>query len=180
MQQGGHARAVFVDPTGRRHRRVARTAWVLAALGVAYVALVVVSLLLPPSLARLTVPGLGQVLPGPAAAPLGQAEGEAEGPDVLLERSPSAAPGRQSPTPRPSRGRATSSARPAPAAPAASSPSAAAGTPAAVPTPGEATPAPAPTRGATAAPSEPPGRSAAPGQASRSPKPRPTSTRGPR
>ena len=99
-------RAVFVDPTGRRSRVVARTCWVLGALGVAYVALVVVSLLLPPGLGRLAVPGLGPVLPGPAAAPLGAAEaqGEVRAPAVLLAPapSPSTSPRRASASPRPS------------------------------------------------------------------------------
>jgi hypothetical protein len=181
-------RPVFVDPSGRRHRRVVRTAWLLAGLGAAYVALVVVSLLLPPSLSRLTVPGLGPVLPGPAAAPLGRDEGEQERPEVLLERSPS--PAGPAPSPRPTAFRSPS---PRPTAAPASPPAAGTtATPAPVPgsTPAQTpTPAPAPATGAptaapepraTAAPSEPPGHSQAPGQASRSPQPRPSPSRGPR
>jgi hypothetical protein len=144
-------RPVFVDPSGRRHRRVVRTAWLLAGLGAAYVGLVVVSLLLPPSLSRLTVPGLGPVLPGPAAAPLGRDEGEQE--RVVPAATPAPVPGStpaQTPTP----------------------------TPAPAPSTGAPTAAPEPR--ATAAPSEPPGQSQAPGQASRSPQPRPSPSRGPR
>lgn len=177
MEHGGHARAVFVDPTGRRHRRVVRSAWGLAGLGAASVAVVVVSLLLPPSVSRLSVPGLGPVLPGPAAAPLGKAEGEAAGPDVLLARSPSPAP--PAVTPRPARSvRTTGSPMPG-------------STSTRMPTTGPATTAPTqapttagPTVAATGRPtspaSEPPGQSQPPGQASRSPKPRPTPSRGPR
>jgi hypothetical protein len=109
------ARAVFVDPTGRRSRLVARTCWVLGGLLVAYVALVIVSLVLPPSLSRLAVPGLGRVLPGPGAAVLGGAQ-EAEqetapAPDVLLERPPSPRPAAAGPTPERAAARAGSASR---------------------------------------------------------------------
>jgi hypothetical protein len=176
VEQGGHVRAVFVDPTGRRHRLVARTAWVLAGLGVAYVALVVLSLLLPPSLSRLAVPGLGPVLPGPAAAPLAQAEGEDDGPAELLTRSPT--PARPVPTAVPLRS-ARPTVGPLPGASAVS-------TPAPVPSPASTPPTATPSQAATAAPTQPPGQSTAPGQsqppgqAERSPRPRPTPSRGPR
>lgn len=168
MESSGPGGPVFVDPSGRRHRVVVRGAWLLAALGAAYIGLVVVSLLLPPSVSRLSVPGLGPVLPGPGAAALGDAEGEDDGPDVLLARSPSPAPPRSTRSPRPS---------PSPVTVArTSSPS-----PAASPT-GTTGPtaAPRPTTASTAAPTAPPGQSQPPGQASRSPRPRPTPSKGPR
>lgn len=175
MQDAGEVRAVFVDPTGRRGRVVARTCWALGTLCVAYVALVLVSLLLPPGLSRLTVPGLGAVLPGPAAAPLGAVEDDA--PEMLLAPTRSPTPrATPSPGPRPS----PSSARPTPTATgSAPSPS---GTAAPRPTTAStraptAAPAPPtttqPTRRATQAPSAAPGSTRTPG-------PRPSPTRGPR
>lgn len=163
---------VFVDPSGRRHRLVVRAAWLLAALGAAYIGLVVVSLLLPPSVSRLSVPGLGPVLPGPGAAALGDAAGEDSRPDVLLARSPSPAPPRstRSPRPVPSPTPVTVARTGSPSPSASASPT------------GTASPtvAPRPTNASTAAPTAPPGQSEPPGQASRSPRPRPTPSKGPR
>lgn len=170
MESSGPAGPVFVDPSGRRHRLVVRAAWLLAGLGAAYIGLVVVSLLLPPSVSRLSVPGLGPVLPGPGAAALGDAEGEDSRPDVLLARSPSPAPPRSTRSPRP-----TPSPTPVTVARTGSpSPSAS--------TIGTTSPtaAPRPTTASTAAPTAPPGQSEPPGQASRSPRPRPTPSKGPR
>ncbi|MEX2288898.1 MAG: hypothetical protein WD794_01050 [Mycobacteriales bacterium] len=176
-----HARVrtepVFVDSSGRRSRLVARTCWALGALGVAYVGLIVVSLLLPPGLSRLAVPGLGPVLPGPAAAPLGAAEGEPGGPEVLLapERPrPSdtgAEPGRSAPADAASSRATGSPAPPLPPVPP-SPPAAAATTPAGATPPGQQ-PSGAPARTA-------PARTAPPGQVGRSPRPRPSNDRGPR
>ena len=169
MQSSGAGSPVFVDPSGRRHRLVVRAAWVLAGLGAAYIGLVVVSLILPPSVSRLSVPGLGQVLPGPAAAPLAAAEGEDDGPDVLLARSPSPAPPPSTRSPRPS---------PTPVATVlrTTSPS-----PSVSPSPSTSPTSPGrPTTASTAAPTAPPGQSEPPGQASRSPRPRPTPSKGPK
>ncbi len=173
MQDASEVRAVFVDPTGRRGRVVARTCWALGSLGVAYVALVLVSLLLPPGLSRLTVPGLGAVLPGPAAAPLGAVE---EAPEVLLAPTRSPSPRTTaSPGPRPS----PSSARPTPTptggAPSPSGTAEPRPTTASTraPTAPPARPTTQPTQRATQAPSAPPG-------STRTPKPRPSPTRSPR
>lgn len=168
MGSSGPVSPVFVDPSGRRHRLVVRAAWLLAGLGAVYIGLVVVSLLLPPSVSRLSVPGLGPVLPGPGAAALGNAQGEDSRPDVLLARSPSPAPPRSTRPPRPSPSPvlATRSPSPSPSA----SPTGTAGP----------TAAPRPTTASTAAPTAPPGQSVPPGQASRSPRPRPTPSKGPR
>lgn len=165
---------VFVDPSGRRHRLVVRAVWLLAALGAAYIGLVVVSLLLPPSVSRLSVPGLGPVLPGPGAAALGDAEGEDSRPDVLLARSPSPAPPRSTRSPRPT-------ASPTPVTVARTGSPSPSPSLSASPT-GTASPtaAPRPTHASTAAPTAPPGQSEPPGQASRSPRPRPTPSKGPR
>lgn len=183
-EPGAPARAVFVDPTGRRGRLVTRTCWLLGGLGVAYVAVVLVALLLPPGLSRLTVPGLGAVLPGPAAAPLGAAQGEVRAPDALLA-PPSLRPSQStapSPRPRPS---VVPTQRPVPAvssppAPRAAPPGPTSGStraptaaPATSPTAPPTTPATAPPQKATQAPSAPPG-------SSRAPKARPSPTRGPR
>ena len=169
MQHASHGRAVFVDPSGRRHRLVARACWALGALVAAYVALVLASLVASPALGRLEVPGLGPVLPGPAAAPLGAAQGRSEQPARLLVPSPSASPSASPalgarPTPAPSRTRAA-------LATPATSPT---GTPTAAPTRTPGQPTAVATRRPTTAPTAPPG------QASRTPKPRPTPTRGPR
>lgn len=182
MQQAGEARAVFVDPTGRRGRLVSRTCWAVGALLSLYVALVVVSLLLPPSLSRLAIPGLGPVLPGPAAAPLIGGGGAPQRPDVLLaspSARPSAMPARTAapfPVARPT----VTTAPGAPSDPApTSAPSPSAAPAPATRAPGRPSTAPSPQSGSqpsrpAAAPSEPPG------QAERSPRPRPSQTRGPR
>lgn len=176
MQTGaGATRAVFVDPSGRRGRLVSRTCWALGALGVAYVLLVVVSLLLPPSLTRLTVPGLGRVLPGPGAPALTAEGGGKQAPETLLAPSPS--PRRPSPSAEASPSPASdarSAATPAPstAAPAAPPPPA---SPAAAPVPAAPGPTVAPSPRSTRAPSTQPAA-----RPTRSPKPRPDPTRGPR
>lgn len=177
MEGSGPGSPVFVDPTGRRQRIVVRAAWVLAALGAAYIGLVVVSLLLPPSVSRLSVPGLGPVLPGPGAAALGAAEGVDAGPDVLLARSPSPAPPRGTPPPRPTPSPVVTSARTA--TPSLTASPTASSTSSATATTGPSAP-PRPTTASTAAPTAPPGQSEPPGQASRSPRPRPTPSKGPR
>lgn len=180
-EPGAPARAVFVDPTGRRGRLVARTCWLLGGLGVAYVAVVLVALLLPPGLSRLTVPGLGAVLPGPAAAPLGAAQGEVRAPDALLA-TPSPRPSRStapSPRPRPSvvptqrTVPPVSPPRTAAPGPTPGSTRAPTAAPGASPTAPATMPASAPPKKATQAPAAPPG-------SSRAPKARPSPTRGPR
>ncbi|MGB8651874.1 MAG: hypothetical protein WCD35_14560, partial [Mycobacteriales bacterium] len=58
---------VFVDASGRRASWFARTCWALGAVMAGYLLLVVVSLVAPPGVTRLAVPGLGRLLPGPGA-----------------------------------------------------------------------------------------------------------------
>ncbi|MCA1721465.1 MAG: hypothetical protein LC779_10345, partial [Actinobacteria bacterium] len=77
---------VFVDPSGRRGRVLSRICWTLGALMAGYVALVVISLLGPPGLSKLSLPGLGPVLPGPAPAPLGTGDGPRRRPAQVMPR----------------------------------------------------------------------------------------------
>ena len=58
---------VFLDPTGRRGRRVRVTCYALGALIAPYLVLVVLSLALPAGMLHLDVPGLGPVAPDAAA-----------------------------------------------------------------------------------------------------------------
>lgn len=88
---------VFVDPSGRRAKHVGRLLGVLAALLGGLVLLVVVSLLAPPGLIRLSVPGVGQVLPGPGAPSLQGRTGQQTVTQAL--DGPSATPSPAVPTP---------------------------------------------------------------------------------
>ncbi|MET0788482.1 MAG: hypothetical protein ABWY33_04495 [Cellulomonas sp.] len=63
----GTSQPVFVDPSGRRGRTVQRVTWTLGALVGAYAVLVLVALVVPVGMNRLTLPGLGPLLPGPVA-----------------------------------------------------------------------------------------------------------------
>jgi hypothetical protein len=82
-------RAIFVDPSGRRSRVVRRTSMALGALASAYVVLVLLALVVPAGLGRLTVPGLGPLLPRPAAPSLVDTAGAAQLPSqVLVAQSP--------------------------------------------------------------------------------------------
>lgn len=89
-------RAVFVDLSGRRGRVVRRICWLFGGLAGAYVTLVLIALVVPAGLGRLTVPGLGPVLPGPAAPVLHDARGASRPPSRLLQAAP------PEPGPRPS------------------------------------------------------------------------------
>lgn len=80
-------RPVLVDPTGRRGRLLARVFWAAATFMTAYVVLVVVSLAGTPGLSRLRIPGIGPVLPGPAAAQLANGTGGHARPARLLSTS---------------------------------------------------------------------------------------------
>jgi hypothetical protein len=59
--QGG---LVFVDDSGHRGRRLGQVMTALAAIALAYVALVVLSLARLPGVPALSLPGVGSVLPG--------------------------------------------------------------------------------------------------------------------
>lgn len=90
---------IFVDPSGRRGRITRRTSWVLGGLAGAYVVLVLLALIVPAGLGRMTVPGLGPLLPGPAAPSLSDSAGSPQRPAQLLVPSPSAtAPASSVPT----------------------------------------------------------------------------------
>ena len=64
---------VFVDDTGRRHRAVKVVGWAVGVIVLAYLALLGISLVGSPGIVPLSLPALGRILPGPAAAPLGAA-----------------------------------------------------------------------------------------------------------
>jgi len=91
-------RAIFVDDSGRRARLVRRIFWVLSALATAYVVLVLVALVVPAGLGRLAVPGLGSLLPGPAAPSLSDAAGPPQRPSSLLASPSATASASASPT----------------------------------------------------------------------------------
>lgn len=103
---GRHARTsqgpVFVDPSTRRVTAVRVVGWLLAVVVAGYLLLVAVALVGPPGLSRVTVPGLGPVLPGPGAAQLDDGGAEREAPGVVLERTRP-----PQPSPPPSRGAAS-------------------------------------------------------------------------
>jgi hypothetical protein len=178
-QSPDRGRPVFVDGSGRRGRIVRRISWLVGLLMAAYVSVVVLSLLGSPGLSRLSVPGLGPVLPGPAAPALTTATGRRQPAGRLLSPTRSAAPGLRAPI-----------GSGAPAAPAARiGPPAAGGSPAGVaatsprpassvaPTPrpsstAAATPAPAPTAGPATATPGPRSTKTPPGQSTAQPAPR--------
>lgn len=121
--------AVFVDASGRRWRRVRWLGVALAGLLVAYLLLLVAALVGPPALSRIAVPGLGPVLPGPAAGSLGDGRGGSATPREALVRSSLEPAGQGAgPTPIPSAGTPTTTGPtpggpvPAPAAPPAPEP----------------------------------------------------------
>lgn len=89
--QSGAPSAVFVDPSGRRGRTVRRITWALGALIAGYAVLVVVALVVPVGMNRLSVPGLGPLLPGPRAPQFPDASGD-DAPLVPTPSSPSATP----------------------------------------------------------------------------------------
>jgi hypothetical protein len=161
-------RAVFVDLSGRRARRVRWITLALGAVASAYVVLVLLALVLPAGFGRLTVPGLGPLLPGPAAPAFRDAAGADLPPAQLLAPSAAATPPAGSnraattgPTP------STAPGRPATRAPAPAVPSA----------PTAVVPAPVLTAPATAAPSPvptAPGKSGARPTRAATPAPRPT------
>ncbi|HET7408406.1 MAG TPA: hypothetical protein VFJ21_14885 [Mycobacteriales bacterium] len=61
------ASPVFVDDSGRRHRIVRASGWVLAVVVVLYLGLLGVSLVGNPDVVPLSLPAIGHLLPGPGA-----------------------------------------------------------------------------------------------------------------
>ena len=121
-RQGGGSRAVFVDPSGRRGRTVRRVTWTLGALVGAYAVLVVVALVVPVGMNRLTLPGLGPLLPGPVAPAFADQPADpvppapSSTPTVAATQSPAAVPrGERSPVPTQAPTSAVPVAEPAPA-----------------------------------------------------------------
>jgi hypothetical protein len=81
---------VFVDPSGRRARWLARAFWSLGFVMALYTALVVVSLVVPAGVLPLSLPGLGRLLPGPTAPLIVDSKGGHGSPEhVLAPASPS-------------------------------------------------------------------------------------------
>jgi hypothetical protein len=84
---------VFVDDSGRRHRAVRVLGWCLGAVMVAYLALLGISLVGSPGLVPLSLPSLGQVLPGPAAPLIADSgHSPASTGDLVSTAVPSSAP----------------------------------------------------------------------------------------
>ncbi|WP_028048182.1 hypothetical protein [Cellulomonas sp. URHD0024] len=145
--QSGASRAVFVDPSGRRGRTVRRIMWTLGALAAAYAVLVVAALVIPVGMNRLAVPGLGPLLPGPAAPALGGPAGGDEGSLVPASPPPTVTPSPSASVPaRAPAGTARTvvgtPAPPPPAIPAADAATAPAPTPVQASTPGSSAAAP--------------------------------------
>ena len=157
------AAAVFVDPSGRRGKVVGRAFWLLSCLASAYVVLVLVSLVVPAGLSRLTVPGLGPVVPGAGAPKLRDSQGTKQTVSQLL--SPSSRP--------------TSGTERTPGPSPATSPSAVdRATPTLTASPGTATPSPVPRGSSSATPAtpSPPSHPTPKSTKAASPKPHPTPT----
>jgi len=149
-EEATQQRAIFVDPSGRRGRVVRRTSWLFGCLASTYVVLVLASLVVPAGLGRVTVPGLGPLLPGPAAPSLRDAGGAAQPPSHLLGASASATGGAAS---RPT-------AQPAPTLTASPQPgTAATGSPTPTAQPGQAATAPGQAATAPGQAATPPGQS---------------------
>ena len=125
---------VFVDDSGRRHRTVRVIGWVLGGVVAGYLALLGISLVGSPGLVPLSLPAIGRILPGPAAAQVAGAPAGGHDPGALISR----ASGRQP----------VSTTRPGAGGLAATSP-------VAVTTRRTATPTPRPSQSPTAAPSPP-------------------------
>jgi hypothetical protein len=102
-REPAHAQAdqtpVFVDDSGRRHRLVRATGWIVGVLMAGYLALLTISLVGSPGLVPLSLPALGRVLPGPAAPGIEDPSHERRTPSDLLA----------TPTPSPAAGGGTSS-----------------------------------------------------------------------
>jgi hypothetical protein len=100
---------VFVDPSGRRLTALRVAGRVAAAVFAGYLLMVGASLVAPPGLDRLQVPGLGDVVPAQRAPEVVTSDGDdADAADAVVdgERSgappiggPAQAPGRTTPTP---------------------------------------------------------------------------------
>lgn len=91
MQSLASEGPVFVDPSGRRARWLVRAAWALGSLMAVYTALVIASLVVPAGVLPLSLPGIGRLLPGPAAPQLAAARRAHHAPrHVLTAASPSA------------------------------------------------------------------------------------------
>ena len=78
---------VFVDDSGRRHRTVRVVGWVLGAVVAGYLALLGISLVGSPGLVPLSLPALGRILPGPAAAQVAGAPAGGHDPGALVSRA---------------------------------------------------------------------------------------------
>lgn len=114
---------VFVDDTGRRHRAVRVLGWFLGVVMVAYLALLGVSLVGSPGLVPLSLPALGRILPGPAAAAIEPAaaghtshDPAAGLPTPAISRLPATTTGRAVTTTDAATPRPTLTTRPRPAA----------------------------------------------------------------
>ena len=79
---------MFVDDTGRRHRVVRVVGWVVGGLTLAYLTLLGVSLVGSPGLVPLSLPAIGNVLPGPSAPQIADATKVTHNPGELVPGDP--------------------------------------------------------------------------------------------
>ncbi len=166
-------RPVFVDESGRRSRWVSRGGWVITSLFVGYLLLVITALVGPSGLSRITLPGLGPLLPGPGAATLsdGTGTGTRERPQTVLEATVPPVARRTSP-PSPVTSRSSPSPTNAGAAATSTSPGRS-GT-----APGQRSGTPTPSSTSAASPTAIPGTpSQQPPRSTRAPSPRPKPSR---
>jgi len=93
---------VFVDDTGRRHRRLRWTGWLVGALAAAYVALFAVSIASSPGLLPLSIPGVGRLLPNSSAPDIPVAgHGKQHPAQVVSSVTPTPTPVATAPVPTP-------------------------------------------------------------------------------
>ena len=100
---------VFVDPSGRRARLARALGLAVAAVCGLYLLLVGITLVAPPGVLPLSIPGLGRLLPGPGAPKLSDNLGRSVRPASVLTPAPSAGTPTPTPTPATARGPGSSS-----------------------------------------------------------------------
>ena len=93
---------VFVDDTGRRHRWLRLSGWVVGGLAAAYLALFVVSLTTAPGVLPLSLPGVGRLLPNASAPDIPvRGHGKQRPGQVVTTSTPAPAATAPAATPRP-------------------------------------------------------------------------------
>lgn len=88
----GGSSPVFVDESGRRHRRARIVGWVVGAIAALYLALFVVSLVASPGVIPLSLPGVGRLLPDGRAPDISGGSGHRHPAQVVETSSPTPEP----------------------------------------------------------------------------------------